>query len=115
MIKKILFAFFMLGIRYTSFSQSIINKYCEIEAYHKSGFTSVFTIRFVPGNIDSLFSFKDSSVVVGLKKVNGLSSITDALNLLAEQGWNFIAVTTTASVGPIKFFFKKEFDRKELN
>ena len=115
MIRGILFSICMFGICYTASSQSTIDKYCQIEAYRKSGFTSAFNIRFVPGNVDSLFSFKDSSVVTGLKKVNGLESISDAFNLLAEQGWKFIAVTTTGGFGPIKFLFKKEFDLKELN
>jgi hypothetical protein len=115
MTTKILFAIFMLGICYSSFSQSTIVKYCEIEAYHKSGFTNAITIRFVPGTVDSLFSFKDSSVVYGLKKVNGLNSISDALNLLAEQGWNFMTFSSIGNGLVIKFFLKKDFDRKELN
>jgi hypothetical protein len=115
MTRAILFSICMVGISYTASSQTHIDKYCEIEAYHKNGFTSAFTIRLAPGHVDSLFSFKDSAVVMGLKKVSGLVSISDAFNLLAEQGWKSIAVVTTEHYGPIKFLFKKEFDPKELN
>jgi hypothetical protein len=103
----------MFGICYAAFSQSTIDKYCEIEAYYKT-YTEAFTIRFIPGNVDSIFSFKDSSVVTGLKKVNGLKSISDAFNLLANQGWKFIAVVNKGG-GRIEFLFKKEFDPKDLN
>ena len=100
---------------YTASSQSTIDKYCQIEAYHKTGITSVFTVRFIPGNLDSLFSFKDSNVVAGLKKVNGFSSISDAFNLLAGQGWVLITSTTLANGGSIEFIFRKDSDIKELN
>ena len=115
MIRYILLGITLFGICNIVYSQSTVIKYCEMEAYHTSGFTSVFTIKFIPGNVDSLFSFKDSGVVNGLKKLDGLKSIPDAFNLLSEQGWTFVALVPTASGGPILFYFKKEFDRKELN
>ena len=115
MIRSVLFFICVFGICNAALSQFKIDKYCQIEAYHKSGFTNAFTMRFVPGNVDSLFSFKDSSVLVGLNKLNGLKSIQDALNLMASQGWKFIAVTTTGSIGPLYFYFRKEFDKADLN
>ena len=113
MIRGTLFSICMFGICYTASSQSTIDKYCEIEAYYKN-YTEAFTIMFVPGNVDSLFSFKDSSVITGLKEVNGLKSISDAFNLLAKQGWKFISVVPKGG-GRIEFLFKKEFDPKDLN
>ena len=113
MIRAILFSISMFGIGYTACSQSAVDKYCEIEAFLKN-YAGPYIIRFVPGSVDSLFSFKDTAVVTGLKKVNGFTSISDACNLLAEQGWKFIAVVNKGG-GRIEFLFKKEFDLKELN
>ena len=91
----------------------MVDKYCEIEAYHKNGFTSVFSIRLITGNVDSLFSFKDSAVVTELQKLNELKSIPDALNFIAGQGWTFVAVTTIGG-GQLEFFFRKSFDLSKL-
>lgn len=114
-MRPVLFFIGMFIFCYTASSQATIDKYCQIEAYHKNGFTSTFTVRFIPGNIDSLFSFKDSNVVMRLKNVNGLISISDAFNLLAEQGWKLITSITIANGGAVEFFFKKDFDRKDVN
>jgi hypothetical protein len=114
-MRTVIFSISFFFSCYTASSQSTIEKYCQIEAYHKNGFTSVYTIRLVPGNVDSLFSFKDSNVIDHLKSVNGLTSISDAFNLLAEQGWKLIASTTLGNGAQIEFFFKKDFDRKDVN
>ncbi|HEV3222740.1 MAG TPA: hypothetical protein VGZ90_07670 [Puia sp.] len=114
-MRTVLSSICLFFIWYTASSQSTVEKYCQIEAYHKNGFTSAYTIRLVPGNIDSLFSFKDSDVIDHLKKVNGLTSISDAFNLLADQGWKLIASSTLGNGAIIEFFFKKDFDRRDIN
>ena len=114
-MRKVLSSICLFFIWYNASSQTTIEKYCQIEAYHKNGFTSAYSIRLVPGNVDSLFSFKDSDVIDHLKKVNGLTSISDAFNLLAEQGWKLISSTTLGNGALIEFYFKKDFDRKDVN
>jgi hypothetical protein len=54
-------------------------------------------------------------VIDHLKKVNGLTSISDAFNLLAENGWKLIASSTLGNGAQIEFFFRKDFDRKNVN
>jgi hypothetical protein len=99
---------------YSAISQTMVDKYCEIEAKHKNGFTSDISIRVLTGEVDSLFSFKDPSVIRELNKLNEFKTVPDALNFIATQGWTFVAVTSVGG-GALEFFFRKSFDKSKLN
>ena len=109
------FLFFGFALYSRAFSQTTVEKYCVIETYNKNGFTSRISIRIVTGNVDTLFSFRDSTVISGLSPINSLTTIPDALNFMGSKGWKLIAATTLApSLHQTQFYFKKEFDMADL-
>lgn len=96
-----------------SFSQTRVTKYCYFEAYYKNGFTtSKFTIKVRLGNIDSLFSFMDTSIISKILKIQEMDTVSDALNYMTNIGWSL--VTITSSGGLREFYFKREFDKSDF-
>jgi hypothetical protein len=112
-MKKVLFSLFILSVFVTHIrAQSKVFKYCEITA--TEGLRGNASTYIIQGKIDSLFSFKDSTVKSNLEKVNTFRTLPDALNYMASLGW----VLVTGIVGPgrgIDFFFKREFNKSELS
>jgi len=81
----------------------------------KNGWTTkrIATISF--GEQFNLFSFKDSTVINQLQKVNDLKTETDVLNYMASIGWRLVNFNYTGMYGAIEvMYFKREFDKSEL-
>ncbi len=69
-------------------------------------------VRLEYGQADSLFSFKDSTVLINLKKVNDLHTRTDAINYMTKLGWTLTGMTQYRNFH--YFYFRKSFDEGEL-
>ncbi len=97
----------------SSFAQNKINKYCEIKTFQR-GVGNKIGVMISIGEIDSLFSFKDSTVKTSLQKVETLKTVSDVLNYMASLGWTLISSTAIHLSGTKNFYFKKEFDYSDL-
>jgi len=95
-----------------------IDKYCEVVMYTKVFSVEKCNPHIQLGESDSLFSFKDPSVVASLKKVNKFNTRADVLNYMALLGWT---LTGNSAIGNWEqptahyYIFKKSFDLAELN
>lgn len=95
-----------------AFAQTKVTKYCEVDV----GFRAVSKRRqclLSVGVVDSLFSLKDTSYIVKLKKVNQFVTVPDLLNYMQSMGW-LLAGSSFFGTSNIDFYFKKEFDSSEL-
>lgn len=116
MKKIILFTLISILIFSTfSFAQIKIDRFCQVAIDPKNGMTTktVATISF--GLVDSLFFFKDSSIIINLRKVNELRSSTDVLNYMSNLGWTLVSVIPFGGFTiHERFYFKKEFETTDL-
>ena len=99
----------------SSFAQTKIDRFCEVSLDQKNSHKSklVATISF--GQVDSLFFFKDNSVIEKLKRVNALTTSTDVLNYMSNLGWTLVSVIPFGyATSHERFYFKKEFVRTDL-
>ncbi|MDE3182016.1 MAG: hypothetical protein KGM16_01245 [Bacteroidota bacterium] len=92
-----------------SFGQIKIDRFCQVElGLRKHAIISV-------GLEDSLFLFKDSSIITRLKMVNKLTTSTDVLNYMSNLGWTIISIIPFGlNTLQEKLYFKKSFDKTEL-
>ena len=116
-MKKALFftIFCIFTLSSFSFAQTRIDRYCQVSIDPKNGFTSktVATISF--GQVDSLFSFQDSSIIIKLKKVNELTTSTDVLNYMSNLGWTLVNVIPFGLyTSREKLYFRKTFEAIDL-
>jgi hypothetical protein len=113
-MKSILFTvlvfFFCLS---ASFAQQKVDKYCKVSIGRSGWSSKITTIEFSGGNIDSLFSFKDSTVINNLLKVRTMRSDTDVLNYMSSLGWTPLNLNTIPS-GFVVIWFRRAFDISEL-
>jgi len=97
----------MLTCVTASFAQQKVDKYCVVVMnYH--GFKARPT--FFAGNVDSLFSFKDSTIINNLVRVKELKSVPDVLNYMSSIGWTLVGTPT----GWGYIYFRRSFDLSEL-
>jgi hypothetical protein len=96
-----------------SFAQNKIEKFCQVSTHYKGGFTTKRVASISFGEQANLFSFKHSTIVTALQKVNDLTTDTDVLNYMASIGWQFVNIIGVAN-GWENLYFKKEFDKSEL-
>ncbi len=95
------------------FAQKKVDRYCYVNIDIK-GLSSRQNVYFYFGNIDSLFSFKDSNELIKLKMVTKLTEAADVLNYMSNLGWKLVSLTSHSINDPTLFYFKKEFDSSEL-
>ena len=81
---------------------------------HNKAFTSRVTVDLRPGEHPEYFTFKDSTVLRDLGKVNEMKTVADVLNYMASIGWKMAGQMYDRSSGYDWFFFKREFDPSEL-
>jgi hypothetical protein len=89
-------------------------RYCEIVSF-ESGFKGKIHISFSQGEVDSLFSFTDSTIKNSLIKVSRLKTISDLLNYMASLGWDLITVTAIGTNNIKTFYFRKDFEPSEIS
>jgi hypothetical protein len=110
-MKKILIILVIGLISYSCIAQNKITRYCEIENWMIRGKTN---IKLTRSEVDSLFSFRDSTVKIKLENVSNFHTVPDALNYMGYLGWTLLSATITPS-GFKTFYFKKEFDPSEIS
>lgn len=84
-----------------------IDKYCEVFCDYK-GLSTRLIPKLALGEVDSLSSYKDTSIRQMLIKVESVHTRVDILNYMASIGWTLVFIT------PNSFIFKKSFDRSEM-
>ena len=115
-MKKNIILLIFISICNCAFSQTKIDKYCQVQIDPKNGFTTKEIASISFGKNDSLFSFKDSSVILNLQKVNSLTSSTDVLNYMSDLGWGLVNIIPFGLyTSHERLYFKKEFNLSELN
>jgi hypothetical protein len=113
-MKKLLFILFaLMAICNYSIAQNKITRYVEIVTQKYNNRRT--DINMSISRVDSLFSFKDSTIKINLNKVSTFNTVPDALNYMASLGWTLITATFDHSVLEIRFYFKKEFDQSEIS
>ena len=106
----------LICIAIPSFAQKKIEKYCVFATYPSNKERGKLEIIVVRGDVDYLFSFKDSSLQTNLINIaTTLKKESDLLNYMASQGWSLVAYTSlTSQYQQRHLIFKKEFDLSEL-
>jgi len=113
MNKLIIISVTFLAASSSVFSQTKMEKFCEVTTRPKNGFTIKRVAVIYFGEQLYLFNFKDSTVITNLQKVNNFTSDADVLNYMSGLGWQFVTVVSTVNSWE-NFYFKKEFDKSEL-
>lgn len=99
----------------SSFAQTKIDRFCEVSLDQKNQYTSRLVAIISFGQVDSLFFFKDNSVIEKLKRVNSITTSTDVLNYMSNLGWTLVSVIPFGyATFHERFYFKKEFLATEL-
>lgn len=114
-MKKLLLIF--LTIPSFTFAQDKIEQYCELIAQGKL-LSSKVTIDVDFGEERKMFAFKDTRIKDELGKAKNFNSVVAALNYMGGIGWKFIdafPITEGAGGKVLHFFFKREFDKSELD
>ena len=116
MKKKLSFTVFFIFILISfSFAQTKVDRYCQVSIDPKNGFTSKTTASISFGQIDSLFFFRDSSIIEKLKKVNEMSTPTDVLNYMSNLGFTLVSVIPFGQFTiHERLFFRKTFEVADL-
>ena len=78
-----------------------------------SGFSQKIKLSFSGGSIDSLFSFKDSTIISNLAKVKEMATIPDVLNYMSSLGWTPVNMVS-GGLGLYTVIFRRTFDMSEL-
>lgn len=102
----------LLLLTTTAFAQRKVTKYCVVSGYAVSLLGAHIRVHY--GEVDSLFSFKDSSVKRNLQKVSSFKTLPDALNFMGTLGWKLVGMVNDESRSLIRFYFKKTFAPEEL-
>ncbi len=92
-----------------------VEKYCEVVLYEKVFGVEKVNPKIQFGQIDSLFSFKNPSVMENLKKVNSLNTRVDVLNYMSSLGWSPVNNTGSGNASVSLYIFRRNFDVSELN
>lgn len=116
-MKKVFFSLllFCSTLCLSSTAQNKAEKYCEIIASEGGilrNFKAHISLNY--GRVDSLFSFRDSTLIDRLNKVNTLKSFPDVLNYMASLDWKLEAIVYRSKGDSYNFFFEKEFNQSEL-
>ncbi len=112
-MKKIIGCVLISVFSFNSFSlaQTKIEKFCQVIIEPRNGFTVKTKAVISFGESDSLFLFKDSLVLVQLRKVNELKTSTDVLNYMSSIGWTLVSVIPFGTSTAMEhFYFKRAFD-----
>lgn len=114
-MKKSIILLILLTTYSFSFSQTKIDKYCEVLMKSKNNYTvkEIASISF--GKNETLFAIKDSSIILNLLKVNSLTTSTDVLNYMSSLGWKLVSINAFGPSIYERIYFKKEFDLSQLN
>jgi hypothetical protein len=100
----------------TAFAQSKTERYCWLKVIGNMGKDNV-QLQVSLGQNDSLFAFKDTTIITRLKKVEQITSYEDGFNYLASLGWSVALPPTPVAVpwrGAIVYCFRRTFDASEL-
>lgn len=112
-MKKLLITLAIGVMCHSSIAQNKITRYCEIES-DRIGRQE--HLRLSKNKVDSLFSFRDSTIKNNLDKVSTFKTVPDALNYMSSLGWRLITATMANwQTTEIRFYFKKEFDPSEIS
>ena len=96
-------------------AQQKVERFCEVTLSPKNGFTTKQTASISFGEVDSLFYFRDSSVLANLQKVNSMKTATDVLNYMSNLGWTLVSVIPFGIyTSHERLYFRKSFDESEL-
>ncbi|MDR3712794.1 MAG: hypothetical protein P4L51_08260 [Puia sp.] len=96
-------------------SQAKTERFCEVLVKQKKAFNSTETAILSLGYADSLFSFKDTSIVSGLTKVNRFTTSVDVLNYMSALGWTFVGVVSLwVGAYEERLYFKRAFGPDEF-
>lgn len=114
-MKKAIIFLILLATYSFSFSQTKIEKYCEIIIKPKNAYTVKEFASISFGKNETLFAIKDSSIILNLLKVNSLTTSTDVLNYMSSLGWKLVSINAFGPSIHERIYFKKEFDLSELN
>ncbi len=112
---KYLLLLFFVAFKLPAFAQNKIVKYCEVVTSERGFSAGNIVVTFSIGKIDSLFSPKDPNIKSQLQKLTTFKTASDILNYMSSIGWSFINVTSIATSGSNRYYFKREFDSSELN
>ena len=95
-----------------TYSQEKVDKYCEVICAEKGFGAFQITAYIETGKADSLFSFKDSTILGKLNKVKAFKSEVDVLNYMSSIRWALVSARQTT--GTCYFIFRRSFDKSEI-
>ncbi len=113
-IARLYLTLLLLTLWVTGSAQQRVLKYCEVTTHVGTFSTSKIKVELIMGNVDSLFSFKDSSVKESLMKVVTMPTAPDILNYMSSLGWSLAAVNTIPLSEYTFYYFSREFSENEL-
>jgi len=93
-------------------AQTKVDKFCQVYMQPKGTFLARYQAVLSIGEHAEFMSFKDTSIIAALQKVNTLTTEPDVLNYMASIGWTFVSFSWKGTSQYI--YFKKEFDKSEL-
>lgn len=96
------------------YSQQKVKKYCELFVQYTSG--PNIRVRIDAGVTKLNLQFRDSTVIVRLKRAERFETLSGALNYLNEIGWNYEASIPSPETGGqiVRLVLSKEFERSEI-
>ena len=114
-MKKLLIPLLLLPS--ISFAQAKVEKYCEL-IVHQKFLSNKVNIEIDMGEEKKFFSFKDGRIKDDIGKAKTFTSTIAALNYMASIDWKLVSSLqipeANSNVGNLCFFFKREFDKSEL-
>lgn len=116
-MKKIIFAVILIlpFLAEAQTDTSKVEQYCEVVATGKL-FSKKVSIEVSFGEFQSIW--KDNRLRTEEGKLRNFNNIVDALNYMGKQGWklvNAFPINEGSSNNIYHFYFKKEFDKSELD
>ncbi|QHS58773.1 hypothetical protein [Chitinophaga agri] len=114
---KQLFISILFLLPVSAFAQEKVEQYCEVVAQARMMSNKV-TIDVDFGEERRLFEMKDHRIKDELGKVKKFNSVVDALNYMGGIGWklvNAFPITSSTGTNVYHFYFKREFDKSELD
>ena len=114
-MKKNIILLLLVGTYSFCFSQTKIDKYCQVLMRPiNNRFSEKEIARITFGKNETFFAFKDSSIIFDLLKVNSLTTSTDVLNYMSNLGWKLVSIVPFGPALNERIYFKKEFDSSQL-
>lgn len=95
-------------INVVTYSQEKIEKYCKVTITFKGFSDTKINVHYSIGSVDSLFSFKDATILSNLNKMKDLTTDVDVLNYMSSLKWSLIFFNQNT------FIFKRVFDKSEI-